>query len=141
MSRFPGHIWTTRLQFKRGWYGPYRSCYRVQNGPYGPYASCTQFECEYIEVRDSRTGYLVPGRDAPETLPDVESSWDVAAAAVAAAAVAVAAAAPPPRPDTQSISSDTQNISSDTQSISSDTQVIRSYCFPVFPGSKLNENV
>ena len=36
-------------------------------------------------MRDSRTGYLVPGRDAPETLPDVESSWDVAAAAVAAA--------------------------------------------------------
>ena len=37
-----------------------------------------------IEVRDSRTGYLVPGRDAQGTLPDVESSWDVAAAAGAA---------------------------------------------------------
>ena len=41
-------------------------------------------------------GYLVPGRDAPGVLPDVESSWD-AVAVVAAAAVA-AAAVPPPAP-------------------------------------------
>ena len=37
-----------------------------------------------IEVRDSRSGYLIPARDGPGALPDVESSWD---AAVAAAAV------------------------------------------------------
>ena len=34
-----------------------------------------------IEVRDSRTGYLIPARDGPGALPDVESSWDVAVAA------------------------------------------------------------
>ena len=39
----------------------------------------------FIEVRESRTGYLLPARIAPGALPDVESSWD----AVAAAAVAV----------------------------------------------------
>ena len=33
-----------------------------------------------IEVRDSRTGYLLPARDGPGALPDVESSWDAAAA-------------------------------------------------------------
>ena len=32
-------------------------------------------------MRDSRTGYLVPGRDGPGALPDMDSSWDVAAAA------------------------------------------------------------
>ena len=31
-----------------------------------------------IEVRDSRTGYLVPVRDGPGVLPDGESCWDVA---------------------------------------------------------------
>ena len=36
-----------------------------------------------IEVRDSRTGYLIPARDGPGALPDMDSSWDVAAAAVA----------------------------------------------------------
>ena len=36
-----------------------------------------------IEVRDSRTGYLLPVRDAQGTLPDVESCWDVAAAVAA----------------------------------------------------------
>ena len=36
-----------------------------------------------IEVRDSWTGYLIPARDGPGALPDVDSSWDVAAAAVA----------------------------------------------------------
>ena len=42
-----------------------------------------------------RTGYLVPARDAPGVLPDVESSWD---AAVAVAAVPPATpAGPPPR--------------------------------------------
>ena len=35
-----------------------------------------------VEVRDSRTGYLIPARDGPGALPDLESSWDVAAAAV-----------------------------------------------------------
>ena len=35
-----------------------------------------------IEVRDSRTGYLLPVRDAQGTLPDVESCWDAVAAAV-----------------------------------------------------------
>ena len=38
-----------------------------------------------IEVRDSRTGYLIPARDGPGALPDVESSWDAVAAAAAAA--------------------------------------------------------
>ena len=42
----------------------------------------------YIEVRDSRTGYLIPARDGTGALPDMDSSWDVAAAA-AVAAVAV----------------------------------------------------
>ena len=33
-------------------------------------------------------GYLIPARDCPGALPDMDSSWDVAAvAAVAAAAV------------------------------------------------------
>ena len=41
----------------------------------------------YIEVRDSRTGYLVPGRDGPGALPNGESSWETAAAAAAVAAV------------------------------------------------------
>ena len=34
-----------------------------------------------IEVRDSQTGYLIPARDGPGALPDMHSSWDVAAAA------------------------------------------------------------
>ena len=43
-----------------------------------------------IEVRDSRTGYLIPGRDATRAQPNAQSSWEtVAAAAAAAAAVAV----------------------------------------------------
>ena len=29
-----------------------------------------------IEVRDSRTGYLVPRHDGPGLLPDWESSWE-----------------------------------------------------------------
>ena len=37
-----------------------------------------------VEVRDSRTGYLLPARDGPGALPDGQSCWD---AAVAAAAV------------------------------------------------------
>ena len=36
-----------------------------------------------VEVRDSRTGYLIPARDGTGALPDMDSSWDVAAAAVA----------------------------------------------------------
>ena len=40
-----------------------------------------------IEVRDSRTGYLLPARDGPGALPYLESSWDAVAAAAAAAAV------------------------------------------------------
>ena len=40
------------------------------------------FRFPLIEVRDSRTGYLLPARDGPGALPDLESSWDVAAAAV-----------------------------------------------------------
>ena len=48
-----------------------------------------------VEVRDSRTGYLIPARDGPGALPDMDSSWD----AVAAAAVALAAPrTPPPAP-------------------------------------------
>ena len=31
-------------------------------------------------MRDSRTGYLVPVRDAPGTLPDLERCWDAAVA-------------------------------------------------------------
>ena len=38
----------------------------------------------FIEVRDSQTGYLIPARDGPGALPDVESSWDAAVAAAAA---------------------------------------------------------
>ena len=41
----------------------------------------TCFRLMKIEGRDSRTGYLLPARDGPGALPDVESSWDVAAAA------------------------------------------------------------
>ena len=33
-----------------------------------------------VEVRDSRTGYLLPARDGPGALPDGQSSWDAAAA-------------------------------------------------------------
>ena len=36
----------------------------------------------FVEVRDSRTGYLIPARDGPGALPELESCWDVAAAAV-----------------------------------------------------------
>ena len=38
-----------------------------------------------VEVRDSRTGYLIPARDGPRALPDMDSSWDVAAVVAAAA--------------------------------------------------------
>ena len=38
----------------------------------------------YIEVRDSQTGYLIPARDGTGALPDMDSSWDVAAAAAVA---------------------------------------------------------
>ena len=34
----------------------------------------------FIEVRDSQTGYLIPARDGTGALPDMDSSWDVAAA-------------------------------------------------------------
>ena len=33
-----------------------------------------------IEVRDSRTGYLIPARDGPGALPYGQSCWDAAAA-------------------------------------------------------------
>ena len=33
-----------------------------------------------IEVRDSRTGYLLPARDGTGALPDGQSCWDAAAA-------------------------------------------------------------
>ena len=36
-----------------------------------------------IEVRDSRTAYLVSGRDGPGLLLDPESCWDIAVAAAA----------------------------------------------------------
>ena len=32
-----------------------------------------------VEVRDSRTGYLVRVRDGPGASPDLESCWDAAA--------------------------------------------------------------
>ena len=32
-----------------------------------------------IEVGDSRTGYLIPARDGPGALPDVDSCWGAAA--------------------------------------------------------------
>ena len=38
-----------------------------------------------IEVRDSRTGYLLPARDGPRALPDGESCWDAVAVAAAVA--------------------------------------------------------
>ena len=34
-----------------------------------------------VEVRDSRTGYLIPVRDGPGASPDLESCWDAAAVA------------------------------------------------------------
>ena len=34
-----------------------------------------------MEVRDSRTGYLLPARDGPGALPDGQSCWDAAVAA------------------------------------------------------------
>ena len=40
---------------------------------------------EFVEVRDSRTGYLLPARDGPGALPDGQSCWD--AAVVVAVAV------------------------------------------------------
>ena len=40
-----------------------------------------------VEARDSRTGYLVPVRDGPGALTDVESCWDAVAAAVAVALI------------------------------------------------------
>ena len=43
----------------------------------------SRFFDNVIEVRDSRTGYLIPARDGTGALPDMDSSWDVAAAAVA----------------------------------------------------------
>ena len=42
---------------------------------------CPDKTCRQIEVRDSRTGYLVPERDAPGTSPDGLSCWDAAVAA------------------------------------------------------------
>ena len=36
----------------------------------------------FIEVRDSRTGCLLPTRDGPEALPDGQSFWDAAVVAV-----------------------------------------------------------
>ena len=41
-----------------------------------------------VEVGDSQTGYLLPARDGPGALPDVESSWDAVVAVAAVAAVA-----------------------------------------------------
>ena len=34
-----------------------------------------------VEVSDSRTGFLLTARDGPRALPDMDSSWDAAAAA------------------------------------------------------------
>ena len=50
------------------------------------YAAQSQMKDEavQVEVRDSRTGYLIPARDGPGALPDMDSSWDVAAAAAVA---------------------------------------------------------
>ena len=42
------------------------------------------FEKCIVEVRDFRTGYLLPARDGPGALPYLESSWDAVAAAAAA---------------------------------------------------------
>ena len=53
---------------------------------------------QMIEVRDSRTGYLLPARDGPGALPDVKSSWDVAAAVAAAPRPPPAPACPPEYP-------------------------------------------
>ena len=44
----------------------------------------TNAPVQLIEVRDSRTGYLIPARDGPGALPYLESSWDAAVAAAAA---------------------------------------------------------
>ena len=32
-----------------------------------------------VEERDSQTGYLIPARDGPGALPDMDSCWDAAA--------------------------------------------------------------
>ena len=37
----------------------------------------------FVQVRDSRTGYLIPARDGPGALPDGQSCWDAAVVAVA----------------------------------------------------------
>ena len=47
-----------------------------------------QLICWLVEVRDSRTGYLVPERDGLGAWPDWESCWH-AAVATAVAAVGV----------------------------------------------------
>ena len=60
-----------------------------------------------IEVRDSRTGYLLPARDGPGALPNGQSSWDAAVAAAAAVPPPPVGARPPARPNTQSIDSET----------------------------------
>ena len=44
------------------------------------YSSASVIVFIVIEVRDSRTGYLLPARDGPGALPDMDSSWDAAAA-------------------------------------------------------------
>ena len=55
---------------------------------YSTRSSCliTDVGKEHVEVRDPRTGYLVPGRDTPRAQPNGESSWETI---VAAAVVAV----------------------------------------------------
>ena len=47
------------------------------------YSSASVIVFIVIEVRDSRTGYLLPARDGPGALPDGQSSWDAAVALVA----------------------------------------------------------
>ena len=39
---------------------------------------------QFIEVRDSRTGYLLPARDGRGALPDGQSCWDAAVTAAVA---------------------------------------------------------
>ena len=45
--------------------------------------NCSLTVSPKIEVRDSRTGYLLPARDGPGALPNGESCWDVATAVAA----------------------------------------------------------
>ena len=61
------------------------SCARQTQTSKGQISSQIEFASflQFFEVRDSRTGYLLPARDGPGALPDGQSCGDAAVAAVA----------------------------------------------------------